>query len=477
MHPARTRTSDAFERAAFGLLCALVVWAPIPLGSHRPWAWSILEAGLFAAGLCWLVGWSRRDAPAQPALRAARPALILFAAWLAWLLLQWLPMPAAAVRALSPASAALHAGADYLGAPGRWITLSVDPHASFVFWLKSCAYGVAFFLVLALLGSHRRVAIFCGAIVASGLLQAFAGGLLHLSHAEVEILGMGMAYEYWATGTFVNRNHFAGLLEMSLATGIGLMIGQLADAPPRPWRRAIADTAALLLSGRAMLRLILVIMVIALVMSRSRMGNIAFFTSLLATGALALAFSRGAPRSTSIFIASLVAIDLLLVGAWFGAEHTVRRIAETTQADVGARAEPGALALHILREYPVFGSGAGTFYVAFPKHRTGEVRDFYDYAHDDYVQFLVETGVVGFGLAGAFAAAGLACAVLALVRRRDALLRGVAFGATMGLLSIAIHSAVDFNLQIPANAFLFVCLLGLGWVALHLDRPVPAGRA
>ena len=60
--------------------------------------------------------------------------------------------------------------------------------------------------------------------------------------------------------------------------------------------------------------------------------------------------------------------------------------------------------------------------------------------------------------------------MLAQARRRDPLVRGVAFGVVMGVVAIGIHSTVDFNLQIPANAFVFMILLALGWVSLYLNR-------
>jgi len=93
--------------------------------------------------------------------------------------------------------------------------------------------------------------------------------------------------------------------------------------------------------------------------------------------------------------------------------------------------------------------------------------------HNDYVQFLTETGAVGAALMGALARSALACAVLAQARRRDPLARGVAFGVVMAIVAIGIHSAVDFSLPIPANAFIFVILLALGWLSLHLDRAAP----
>jgi hypothetical protein len=64
----------------------------------------------------------------------------------------------------------------------------------------------------------------------------------------------------------------------------------------------------------------------------------------------------------------------------------------------------------------------------------------------------------------------LAVALVAQWARRDPLMRGMSFACIMGVTAILIHSWVDFNLQIPANATLFVTLLALGWISLHLDR-------
>jgi len=373
------------------------------------------------------------------------------------------------VYLLSPQAWAVHAGADYL-APDRLITLSLDPHATYVFWLKSCAYAAAFALTLLLVHGRTRLAWLCGVIVASGMIQAFYGSLMHLAKVDMEILGMPIQHAAQASGGYVNRNHLAGLLEMSLAMGIGLMIAQLEDRPRRSWREFLHDTATLLLSGKAMLRLVLVIMVVALVMTRSRMGNTAFLASLLVAGAIGLALSRHAPRGTVLLIASLIAIDIALIGTWFGVEKTVKRIAETTVQNVEERVDPAVYAVKILDDYPLFGTGAGTFYTAFTRYRGHDIPDFYDHVHNDYVQFLAETGAIGIGLMGLFVIAALACAVLAQARRRDPLARGVAFGVVMGVVAIGMHSTVDFNLQIPANAFVFTILLALGWVSLYLNR-------
>ena len=126
--------------------------------------------------------------------------------------------------------------------------------------------------------------------------------------------------------------------------------------------------------------------------------------------------------------------------------------------------------MKILDDYPLFGTGGGTFYTAFTRYRGQDIDAYYDHVHNDYVQYLTETGLIGGALFGLLVVISVVCAILAQARRRDPLARGVAFGVLMGVTAIGIHSTVDFNLQIPANAFLFMILLALGWVSLYLNR-------
>jgi putative inorganic carbon (HCO3(-)) transporter len=460
------------ERGALVVFLALLVWAPFPLGSNRAWAWTILETGLFLAAALWVIGWMQRRHGSLAVVRAAWPAFALLGVWLTYLALHWIALPAGLVRMLSPQAAALHAlAASYAtpGGAGAWITLSLDPNASFVFWLKSCAWAIAFFLTLALAHTRERARLIAFVLVLSGLAQAVYGGLMHLSGTNVELFGITIPHTSQASGGFVNRNHLAGFLEITLALGIGLMVGSLHDTGRRSWRQFWRDMAALLLSPRAPLRLFLVTMVIALVMTRSRMGNTAFFASLLIAGGVALALSRHATRSTVILIASLIAIDLFIIGSWFGVEKTIHRIEQTTVGDIEEREDPTVYALEMARDYTLLGAGPGTFHTAFTRYRGPDIQPFFDHAHNDYTQFLVETGALGAGLIGTLPLMALVLSVLALSRRRDPLARGFAFSVVMGVSAIAIHSTVDFNLQIPANAFAFMVLLAYGWIALYLD--------
>ena len=108
--------------------------------------------------------------------------------------------------------------------------------------------------------------------------------------------------------------------------------------------------------------------------------------------------------------------------------------------------------------------------MVFPRYRAETIVNFYDHAHNDYAQFASESGLLGLALLGAFVSMSLGAALLAQWRRRDPLMRGMAFACVMGTTAILIHSWVDFNLQIPANALLFMVVLALGWISLFLDR-------
>jgi O-antigen ligase len=167
---------------------------------------------------------------------------------------------------------------------------------------------------------------------------------------------------------------------------------------------------------------------------------------------------------------SLVVIDLVIVGSWFGVEKLAQRLQDTTAQDVEVREEPAAYALGIVKDYPLFGAGPGSFYTVFPGYRPETVRAFYDHAHNDYVELAAESGVPALAILGLFVAGCLAAALKAQWLRRDPLMRGMSFACIMGVTAILIHSWVDFNLQIPANACYFMVLLALGWISLHLGR-------
>ena len=412
--------------------------------------------------------------------RTAIPAGLQRAKWFLVLLIIWLivqaiyvvPMPMRWIALISPEAAAMHALTATLNmnTADSWKTLAVDPHAAMVSWLKSLCYVLGFVMTLAVITTRQRAQQFAYTLVLSGVLMAVFGILLHLGGINLEWFGTLIAHGAEASGTFANRNHFAGYLEMTLAIGIGLLIAGLKDYRAQTWKQFFRHFIEWILSAKMRLRLMLCIMVIALVATHSRMGNTGFFSSLLIAGVIGIALARHASRGTVILLVSLIVIDLFIVGSWFGVDKLAQRLEQTTMADVEVRQDPSAYALKIIQDYPAVGSGPGSFYTVFPRYRGPDVVALFEHAHNDYAQFAAESGVIGFGLLGLMVTWSLAVAIRAQYIRRDPLMRGLSFASIMGIVAILIHSSVDFNLQIPSNALLFMVLLALAWLSLHLER-------
>ena len=458
------------DKILFWAFVALLVWVPIPLGSNRPWAWMVLELWAYGLLAAWLVLWALGFAHVSHALRRSWPAWVVLGLWVALQASEIVPMPRSMVESLNPEAARMESLVEELGVHRETMTLSVDPNASRVSMFKTLAYLAIFFLTLALVNRRSRLLWLARVLVYSAVVHSVYAVVLHLGNVQEMQFGFLMEHGDSAVGTYPNRNHFAGYLEMMLAIGIGLLIADLSDRWADSWKKFVRHLIDWILSPKMVLRLSLCVLVIAMTTTHSRTGNTAFFASLVVAGAIGIALSRYATRNTVLLLASLVAIDLLIVGSWFGVEKLAQRIEATTAQDVREREEPAAYTLALIKDYPVFGAGPGSFYVTFPRYRPEKVVAFYNHAHNDYAQFAAESGILGLGIIGTFVVMSLGAALLAQWRRRDPLMRGMSFACIMGTTAILIHSWTDFNLQIPANAVLFMVILSLGWISLHLDR-------
>lgn len=447
-------TSD--NKLFIGFL-VLIVWLPLPLGSNQPWAWTIMEIWIFLLTIGWLWKFLQGKVHITQTFQKAIPVLIVLGLWLLYIGLQSTFLPYTWVKFFSPQTAHLYA---LIHQTNSWITLSVDPYTTRVAFYKSISYVSLFGLTLLLINRRYRLRWLSYIIVFSGVFQAIYGTLSTLSGAS----SGGVA-----TGTFVNRNHLAGYLEMCLAVGTGLLIAQLGESTTTTWRQWLRALLNWILSEKMRLRLYLVMMVIALVLTHSRMGNSAFFLSLFIAGIIGLALSRRAPRNTIILLASLVILDMFIVGTWFGIDKVAQRLEQTSLA-TEVRDEVNISVLPYWRAYLWTGSGLGSFYTVFPHYREQYPLGFFDHAHNDYLEFGAETGIIGLLLLGSSVIITLFIALLAQYRRHDPLCRGIAFSATMGIIAILIHSSVDFNLQIPANAATFMILLALAWITCFLPR-------
>lgn len=303
-------------------------------------------------------------------------------------------------------------------------------------------------------------------LVGSALFQAIYGSLMVLTNTEMTFLIPKDSYLGVSTGTFINRNSQAGYLVMCLSIGIGLMIASLHYDRSNNWRERGRRWLTALLSKKIILRISLLIIVAGLVMTHSRMGNSSFFIALALMGCIGLIINRKAGRSLVILLTSLLILDIFVVGTFFGIEKVSQRLQQTS-AKKESRDEVALATLEIIQQQPLTGTGAGTFYTAFPQYRTEEMGSgFYVNTHNDYLEFSSEFGLFGTIPLGIAVMVSLGAALYTQYKRRQKLLKGIAFGASMSIVAMLIHALVDFNLQMPANAITFMTILAFCWIAI-----------
>jgi O-antigen ligase len=371
--------------------------------------------------------------------------------------------------------------------------VSISPFNTRGYLLASLLYLGAWLLVLFTVRSRERATRLLGALVAAGVLQAFGAVLLQSGNASYQLFLTTFDPMGRATGTFPSPDNLAGYMELCLAAGLGWLLSQMGKGAKtgEGWRARTVSVLTFVMSGKMLLRLLLVVMVIALVMSHSRMGNGAFFIGLALTGA-AVAIASSELRKPALWlVASMVLVDIIIIGQWVGIDRVVQRMQDTAvltspQADsFGLSTAPvqreetleqrftiPRMSLGLVASSPWFGHGGGTYYTAFPPFKQpglGSIGMLWDHAHNDYVQVAADTGWVGLalwmlvGLATAWRAAQL------LADGETRVNRGFGVAAVMALFCMGLHNLVDFNMHIPSNALTFTVLLAAVWAMT--ERP------
>ncbi len=445
--------SNRYERNLIAALLIFLVVIPLPLGSNRLWAMASIVMVTGIMGCAWGVGlWLGKVSPSK-ALKPGLPLFCLLLAAQLWVAIQWL------------------------------FGISADPAASALSLLLGISYSLLFLLIISLFATRSRVLWLLGALVISGTLQAFYGTFMALSGFEWSLFGETISSKSVATGTFVNRNHFAGYIELTLACGIGLMMA-LRSTERWSWNSAIE----LVMGPKARLRLALVILVIALVMTRSRGGNVAFFTAMLAMSLLFIVRNKENRRRNILILLSLILIDTLVISQYFGLENLKDRLVNTRLVDSVKTVEVNHVPVEVVQKAneirgqvimdglplamknPIVGQGAGAFEVTYPQYADESVRLHFDHAHNDFLQFFIEYGAIGSALLALFVGWALYYALAALWQTRSLFRNGLGLGISMGIVSLMIHSFSDFNLQIPANAITFITLCAIAVLTQNHSR-------
>lgn len=431
-------------------------WLRVPLVALAfagPLAMGAVHEAVFVPllGLAWVIGilsWARAQwARAMGVESAPVPAARLLAALHVLVMLQLLPLPPAVLRAVSPGSFAFYDR--YSLVPlAEWRPISVNP--------ADTARGLAFLFGMSLLfaAAHRELAHerwrrrLCATVVAAGFVMTLLALVQASSAHPTRIYGLWQPRWDWGVfGPYVSKNHFAGYMAMAIPLGIAFAAEaflrlRTAWAGRRRGWVAIGGP-----DGNATIRLsaVAMVLVVGLLASRSRGGLLA---AAAAVGVLPLALPR--QRVRALALAVLIAVAGL---GWM--DLTATRAAFATRGVQSSRLDLWRDALRMFPDFPALGAGFNAFGTSYIPYQTVARYEWYGEAHNEYLQALLDTGLVGAVL--------VALLVLTLLR---AAWRGAAGGPlAAGLLGAVtaclVHNLVDFNWQIPANAATFAILSGL----------------
>ena len=447
-------TQTLSDTPLFYSYLALLFWLPLPLGSNRPWSAHLFEVLTFGLLICWLLHYLKHPALPTAVKKAKLPLICLFS-FAGLTLIQLIPLPSAWVQWLRPVNTLLE--------PQAYLPISIDVYATQVAFKLSIAFAAFGFLTLALITNKARLKALALTFVVAGVCQAVFGSLMTLSGTEWSFFIPKQSYQGNATGTFINRNHLANYLVLCLAMGTGLLLADLYQNSANNWRERGRRFAQALLGNKIRVRIALALMVIALVLTRSRMGNTAFFFSLFTTGFLWLLLTKRVTKGSILLLISLIIIDTLIVGTWFGLEEVKQRM-EASSIQSESRDEVNRDTWPLILSQPLLGSGAGTYYTAFPRYRQSDITMSYDQTHNDYFQFLVEYGVLGCLPLIVLVIASLLKTYQVLVKRKTLFFQALGFAPLMATIAMLLHIVVEFNLQIPANALSFMVILLLPWL-------------
>ena len=450
--------------AAVYPLLALCAWGVLAFGAVYPWGYEPLASGAAVMGAALLAHGRIRSSILR------QPLVLPLAGVLAAIAVQLVPLPVAVLRAVSEARVALLAQYSLsfsAGVPTH--PLSIAPAAPKL----ALVLGMTWAFLLVILASWLSVV---GA-------RRFVIGLVVLGVA-VAIVGLAQQrpchackiYGFWepqgrgiSFAPIVNRNHCAGWMVMVLPLALGLLAASLAASGPRrarTWRDCLASASGPHGSRVVLLTIAAVLMMLSVILSRSRSGALCLVFAVMATVHVLFRTEGGARRRLAATY--LLAIVVTAI-AWIGPTAVAQgyeRVSEKL-SDLGGRRGAWSDALSVARDFPLAGTGINTYGAAMLFYQRYDLGFHYTAAHNDYLHLAAEGGLL--------VAVPAACALVVLIRtvrrrfqeerhRAGGETYWIRVGAATGLMTIAIQEMVDFSLQIPGNAVLFTCLCA---IAVH----------
>ena len=472
---AHLRASQAFpvyDRIIERGVQFLLIFTLAAFGTVQTWSIAVMEITSFIIfGVC-LLKMNR-----QGEIKINRSPLInLWLTLIGVILLQLVPLPIDFLRTISPSTVELLAISG-VAEKGSWHSLSLYPHIT-----KDELYKIlAYFSVFVVIIHHYRtkeqigrvvntiIVLGCGLVIFAIIQKLTWNGKMYWFYP----LSPGIKSDLnhiW--GPYINRNHFAGYLEMAVPLAIGMLLYQLARRATHgnlsPGRAIMAAVSSQRISRLIFIALAVIVMVAGVFMCVSRGGILGFTVSSLFL--VMMARSRRTLRKQTFLLLAigLIIVLAVVVAAWGGIAGRFEQLADS---DGVARYHVWKDALGIVIDYPVFGTGAGTFSIVFPRYQTRYSAVSFEHAENDYIEVMTDLGISGLVICLAMIIVFFSFIIKAWHQRKNAFVQCIGLGLMTSCIAIGVHSATDFNMRLSANAMLLTVIVGIAVAVVQHAKP------
>ncbi|MCI5132900.1 MAG: O-antigen ligase domain-containing protein, partial [Candidatus Electrothrix sp. EH2] len=418
------------------------------------------------------------------------PLLLL----LSWIWLQVISLPPPLVRILAPDI--FHAYQAILDLPGlndsdTWIPLTVNPKATLLEGLRLSSYIFFYVLTIQLLTCGRRLLITVKAVGGLAVFIAFLSLIQRITAPDTLLWVRSLSDGKTAFGPWVYKNHYAGFMVMlcPLVLSQFLLRRPVLDRTGTCREKFLAffsedGVAAYFFWGFGT-----VVILASVFLTQSRGGILSLSFGLL----LFIVLTRQR-RKTGILSLLILAGAFFIIVGWYSWEPILERFSRIFESGTGTIKDDRLLiwtdSLKIIADFPLTGSGFGTFIDIFPAYKTLPDNLLYDHAHNDFLELLADGGLIAGGAALCFIVSVLKTGYKQIRFRKDTRAVLLAVGAFSGLAGLLVYSIFDFNLHNGANGlyFAFFCALLISaghtrqyyqstpTLLLPLLLPAPLGR-
>lgn len=451
------------KKVRFLLILLILLASPVPYASVPKYALFFLELSSLIL-LILFIAEKDKEEDKFPSLFPFLSILFLF-----FLLFQIVPLPLSLVKILSPGRMEFcNLFSKIEEFKSETLTIRISPELTKDRILEYFSYFLIGFIAFRTFKTKKEIEWVLIIIIFSGVSQAFLG-LLQAFSGSPKILFLKKKYVYdIVSGTFVNRNHLAGFLEMIVPVSIGYLI--LSSFYPPGIRGGAWEKILYFVEERIqkllLYLLFITIMMMGIIFSRSRSGIIA---SLVSIFLIILFFLPARSKKFGRKVISFLLIALIFSSIIIGIKPIIERFApEKMLSEMRPVIWKGAW--EAFKNFSIVGTGAGTFKYIYPLYAKHSITAIVEHAHNDYLEFLVELGIFGSLILFLLIIGLWVYLLIKWIRRKNIFVKGAGLGILVAILSIFFHSFTDFNLHIPSNIVYFTVLFVIGIRIMNLEE-------